>query len=183
MESRLLVDIRESQERCDCLSPKECRERLSEQLSSPNNPIIVDRYWRSQFLVRHAQIAVRRCDSREVARAAMHREHVASYIDALIRMLTQEFHPDLILNMDESAWTSRPLKGEQKNVFCCDTPIQPQFLENQDVNHVTLVGVVILTGNGLIPFFLSTRVHLPTEKSRARISLVSLPISSLRKVT
>jgi hypothetical protein len=50
MESRLLVHIRESQERYNCLSPKECRERSLKELSNQNNPVIVGRYWWHRFL-------------------------------------------------------------------------------------------------------------------------------------
>jgi hypothetical protein len=79
-------------------------------------------------------------------------------------MLSQSFHPDLIINMDESGFTGRPLKGTQKNcVFSRDRPIKPRFLERQDANHVTLVGAVTLSGSALTPLLLSTRLSPPPE--------------------
>jgi hypothetical protein len=84
-----------------------------------------------------------------------------AYLDTLADMLSQEFHPDLIINMDESWLTARSSKGSQKNcVFFGDSSVKPHFLEKQDVNYVTLTGAVTFSSDSLIPLLLSTRVHL-----------------------
>jgi hypothetical protein len=48
-------------------------------------------------------------------------------------------------------------------VFLLDSPVKPSFLDEQDANHVTLVGAVMLSGYSLVPLLLSTRVRLPEE--------------------
>jgi hypothetical protein len=86
-------------------------------------------------------------------------------------MLSHEPHPDLIINMDESGFPARPLKGAQKScVFSRDSQAKPRFLEKQDANHVTLVGAVTISGNVLVPLLLSTRVNLPSEIASAYIT-------------
>jgi hypothetical protein len=92
------------------------------------------------------------------------REQLTPYLDALTNVLSHPFHPDLIANMDESGFTTRPLKGTQKNcVFSRERWTRPRFLETQNGNHMTLVGAVIVSGTHLMPLLLSTRVHLPDE--------------------
>jgi hypothetical protein len=170
LEARLLDHIGESQDRCDCLSPRKCREWLSQELSTGTRAVIIDRFWWRRLLARHPELAVRRCDSREAARAQLSRDHITPYLDALADMLSHECHPDLIINMDESRFTTRPAKGTQKNwIFSRNCPIKPRFLERQDANHVALVGAVTLSGSALIPFLLSTRVQLPDEIASSSI--------------
>jgi hypothetical protein len=171
LEERLLHYIGECQDRNDCLSPRECREWLSEELSQQNRTAIIDRYWWRRFLLRHGDLAVRRCDSREAARADVCRDQITPYIDALKDIVSQPFHPDLVINMDETGFTARPLKGARKNcVFSRGRSVPPRFLEAQDASHVTLVGAVTLSGSALIPLLLSTRVHLPPEIAGSYVS-------------
>jgi hypothetical protein len=76
--------------------------------------------------------------------------------------------PELIINMDESGFSQRPLKGKRKNcVFFPDLPVKPTFLEAQDSNHVTIVGALTLTGYPLVPLLLATRARLPEEIERS----------------
>jgi hypothetical protein len=126
--------------------------------------VTIDRHCWHRFLMRHAQLAVRQCDSRDAAHAQVRREPITSSLDALTHMLSQSFHPDLIIHMDESWFTGRPLKVTQKNcAFSRDRPIKPRFLGRQDANHVTLVGAVTLSGSALNPLLLSTHLSLPPE--------------------
>jgi hypothetical protein len=82
----------------------------------------------------------------------------------LLNMVSGPFHPDLILNMDESGFTQRLLKGTQKNsVFLGMVEIKPRFLAVHDANHVAFVGTVALSGCSLVPLFISTRLTLPSE--------------------
>jgi hypothetical protein len=79
-------------------------------------------------------------------------------------MVSGKFHSDLVLNMDESGFCQRPLKGSQKNcVFILTAGVKPRFLEVPDANHVTIVGTVSLSGHHLFLLLLSTRVYLPAE--------------------
>jgi hypothetical protein len=133
-------------------------------LSTESHKLIVDRYWWKRFMARHEELSVRRCDSREVVRTSICGDHIVPYIDALAEMLSRPFHPDLVINIDESVFISRPLKGTRKNcVFLQNSTVKPRFLEKPDANHVTLVGTVTLSGYSLLPLLLSTTVHLPDE--------------------
>jgi hypothetical protein len=96
-----LTHIEECQNRCDCPSPRECREWLSQQLSTESHKLVVDRYWWKRFEARHEKLSVRRYNSREVARASIRRNYIVPYIDALAEMLSRPFYPDLVINMDE----------------------------------------------------------------------------------
>jgi hypothetical protein len=137
---------------------------LSTQLSTKISTVVIDRHWWYRFLGRHPGLTVRRCDSREAARAEVRREQTTPYLDALTDVLSHPHHPDLIINMDESGFTTRPLKGIQKNcVFSRDRSTSPRFLETQEGNHVTLVGAVTRSGTALVPLLLSTRQNLPVE--------------------
>jgi hypothetical protein len=92
------------------------------------------------------------------------RGQITPYLDALADVLSHEHHPDLIISMDKSGFTARPLKGAQKScVFFPDSQVKPCFLQKQDANHVILVAAATISGNVLVPLLLSTRVNLPAE--------------------
>jgi hypothetical protein len=164
LEERLLHHIAEQQMRCDCLSPKECRSWLADQINSETRTILLDRFWWKRFVRRHDQIAVRRCDSREASRAGVQRDQVVPYLQNLREEIAGGVIPDLVINMDESGFSQRPWKGKRKNcVFLMDSPVKPSFRDEPDANHVTIVGAVTLAGYPLAPLLLSTRVKLPEE--------------------
>jgi hypothetical protein len=92
------------------------------------------------------------------------KEDVIPYITDLIDLVSGEFHQDLIMNMDESGFYQRTLKGFQKNcVFLRSADIKPRFIEAPDANHILIVGAVTLSSRSLQPLLLSTQVHLPAE--------------------
>jgi hypothetical protein len=53
--------------------------------------LVVDRYWWKRFVARDKELNVHRCDSREVARASIRRDHILPYIDALAEILSRRF--------------------------------------------------------------------------------------------
>jgi hypothetical protein len=86
-------------------------------------------------------LAVRRCDGRELVRAAVKKEDVLPYMADLVNLVSGEFDQDLVINMDESGFCQRPFKGSQKNcVFLRSADIKPRFIETPDANHMTIMG-------------------------------------------
>jgi hypothetical protein len=104
IEKKLIDEILCQQQKDDCLSPKECCLLLSDLLSTDTRTVITDRHWLPRFLKRTAILAVRRCDAREMGRSAVQKGGVIPYIMSLLNMLSEEFHPEIILNMDESGF-------------------------------------------------------------------------------
>jgi hypothetical protein len=126
LEEVLFAQIVYCQNRCDPLSSRECRERVGQKLSQDGHRVVMDRCWWRRFLRRHAELGVRRRDSRETARASVRRQHIIPYLDAVAEMLSHPFHPDLVINMTETGFVSRPLKGSRKN--CVLSRMQPLSL-------------------------------------------------------
>jgi hypothetical protein len=56
-------------------------------------------------------------NSREVARAAIRRNYIVPYIDALAEMLFWPVDADLVINMDKSGFISQLLKGICKSAL------------------------------------------------------------------
>jgi hypothetical protein len=82
---QILVDrILKRQQMGDCFSPKECRTFLGDCLSSDARTVNFDRHWWHRFLQRTPVLAVRRCDSWELARAGVKKEDLMPYIADLI---------------------------------------------------------------------------------------------------
>jgi hypothetical protein len=167
-EEKILIDfILEQQQRSDCPSPKECREWFHEKLSNDSRQVLFDRFWWQRFRFEHLDlIATKRVDSRESARAAITKESVRPYIEEIKKAHGEISSPDLVINMDESGFIKRYLKGKQKNcVYLKSCPLQPRFLQTEDLNHISIVGAITLSGTKLLPLLLSTRVTLPKEIS------------------
>jgi hypothetical protein len=95
---------------------------------------------------------------------AVAKEDVLPYIENSQRMISGEFHPDLVINMNESGFCQRPLKASQENcVFIRTEETKPRFLEVRDANHISIVSAIALSGGHLLPLLLSTRPTLPEE--------------------
>jgi hypothetical protein len=98
-------------------------------------------------------------------------------------MASSEFHPDLVINMDESGFYQTPLKNSRKNfVFIGTEKPRPRFLEVPDGNHVLIVAAVVLSGHALLTLLLSTRSTLP-EEIRASYFVISFGTMALPKKT
>jgi hypothetical protein len=116
------------------------------------------------LLQRIPELAVRRGASREMGRAAVTKEDVLRYLENLERIVSGEFHPDLVINMDESRLCQRPLKDSQRNcVFIRTEETRPKFLHVPNGNHISVVAAVALSGRRLLPLFLWTQSPLPEE--------------------
>jgi hypothetical protein len=89
---------------------------VSALMSTDERWVFIDRYWWRRFLKQTDIIRVRRCDVREIARAVVKRQDVIPCVKMLMQLVSGEFHPDLALNMDESGFCQRPLRGTQKIV-------------------------------------------------------------------
>jgi phage-related protein len=86
-------------------------------------------------------LAVRRCDSRKLVRAALQKEEVMPYITDLVNLVSGDFHQDLDINTDEFWFCQRPLKRSQKKcMFLLSADIKPRFIEAPDANQLQLWG-------------------------------------------
>jgi hypothetical protein len=75
----LLDTILAHQQRSDCLSPKECRPWLGDQLTTQTRTVVIDRFCWHRFLPRTPELGIRRCDYPDVARALVKRADLEPY--------------------------------------------------------------------------------------------------------
>jgi hypothetical protein len=87
----------------------------------------------------HGQAWGVQCTSMQLAGSStsIRGDHIVLYIYALMEMLSRPFHPDFVINMDESGFPSWPLKGTRKNcVFLQNSTVKLRFFEKRDANVV-----------------------------------------------
>ena len=86
------------------------------------------------------------------------------FFNNLTQALTNITHFSLIINMDESGFTSRPMKNSCQN--CCyisECPVPPTFREFRDSSLISIVGAVTLNGKPLKPMLLSVNKNQPID--------------------
>jgi hypothetical protein len=134
-------------------------------MSSTKNTVSINRWWWFRFTLRHGNaIRVRKCDSREFARANVPHSSAETFLTQAQNIRRKMANPDLVINMDEVGFSKRMLKGITKNcVFLTSVNVEPRFLETQDSNHVSVAAAITLSGFALLPLLISTRKTLPPE--------------------
>ena len=102
--------------------------------------------------------------SREAERCNITPEVINSFFDKLTELLTQVKEFSLIINMDESGFSSRPLKNSTQNCcFVSNCTIPPTFKEEHDSSHISIVGAVSTDGKPLKPMLLSVNKTPPNN--------------------
>jgi hypothetical protein len=114
VEQRLIDHIFESQQKSGCFSHRECRAFASNLLTTSTHTVFINRFWWRRFLQRTPELAVCRLDASEMARAVT-KEDMLPYLENLQRVVSDEFHPDLVINRSEPRFCQRPFKDSEKN--------------------------------------------------------------------
>lgn len=162
LEEDLIINaIKINQEIMNCMTPGEVREFASQlyyQRTSQKKEF--DKYWWRRFITRHNNdIFTSIVSTLENSRALLSRSQVEQYFDELKNVLSQNIHPALLLNMDESEIESRPDKDTSiKCVTCKHCLIKPYKREFVDYRHITLVSTITLNGGILKSLVISPKL-------------------------
>ena len=124
------------------------------------------RTWWQSFKNRHSdKIGVKVLSAMEEKRVEVKPEDVRKYISCLITSLNGIKSCKQIINIDETGFCSRPMKGKTKKcVYIKYHPKKPSFREGVDANHVSLLAGINLQGESLKPFLI-TKTNIKYEKS------------------
>ena len=100
----------------DCLTSREVRENASILYKTRTG---VDRSfsrdWVRNFIKRHSEkIGKQKAKSIEEDRTKISPEEVERYINEVEEMMKNPFHPNLLLNFDETGFERRPDKKKKK---------------------------------------------------------------------
>ena len=86
------------------------------------------------------------------------------FFNELVEALSKIRCYSLVINMDESGFSSRPQKDTSQNCcFLSNCPIPPTFREQRDASHISIVGAVSIDGRVLKPMLLSVNKNPPRE--------------------
>ena len=164
-EQLLLQHILECQEKGDCLSPKECRAWLQNYIYNDGRDVILNRQWWFNFKLKYNDlINVLKIQSLESKRFDVSQGQVDDYFNRLEVEVNKCPYPQIILNMDESGFISRPYKDKKKNcVIRRDCSTHPCFRDSIDGYHISVVAAVTLSGVALTPLLISTTKNPPKE--------------------
>lgn len=165
-EIALLTYIEECQMACNCIKPKQAREWLENHiLINKGKKVTLDRYWFHRFRDRHSdKLKVIKVHSRENERCKVSSNDINLYFNNLINALSNATCFSLVINMDESGFSSRPMKDSCQN--CCyisECSVPPTFREIKDSSHISIVGAVTLNGKPLKPMLLSVNKYPPMD--------------------
>lgn len=181
-EQELLEWITAKQKCSSCPTVSEVRIRAGEIAQRRTRKAgKLTRWWWKGFKRRYIdKISTQVAAAKEKGRAEVTVESVSVYIGQVVRALSEMKSLCQMVNMDESGFHSRLDKGRERRVVTIkDCPIPPAFREEPNSSQVTVVVSVSLSGDMLMPMFLTKEnISFKSEELltlRKRIRCVSCP--------
>lgn len=162
-ENYLINEIEYDQRHGNCMTPRQCRECLQNNIEERGVHIVLDREWWYNFRHKYESIiSIKKVHSLENKRFMITRDQVTKHFNDLQKEIDVCPVPSVIINLDETGFIKRPYKNAYRNcVYVKHCSIEPRFVDYKDGNHISVVAAISLSNNQLLPPLLSTTINPP----------------------
>jgi hypothetical protein len=158
-EEHVIAWIGEHQRKGDCPSRREVRDFAGDLFERrTHHEWMFTREWWRGFRKRQGEELLGSVGAaKEAQRTEVTRGSGLACFAELGNVLLACVTPNQIMNMDETGFSVRPMKGKtRKPVSLKSCSVRPTLHEEKDVSHVSLVATVTIGGQTLTPLMLTT---------------------------